>query len=66
MLEVQVLQGAVDVALSVLRDIEDFDEALRGHDLRRARGESPSTGEDQVAQAAHKLRTLIDRLDSIT
>ena len=63
----QVLQGAVDVALSVLRDIEGFNEELRGHDLSLARGESPGGGEVATpAQAARRLRTLIKRLDSIT
>ncbi len=59
-LRVQVLQKAVDVALAVLRDIEDFSESLRGRELSVARGESPTGGELATpATAARKLRSLI-------
>ena len=55
------------MALSILRDIEDFEEALRSSDLSAVRGESPGAGGVATpAQAARQLRSLIDRLDSIT
>ena len=55
-----MLQKAVDVALAVLRDIEDFSESLRGRELSVARGESPVAGELATpAAAARKLRGLI-------
>ena len=58
--QAQVLQKAVDVALAVLRDIEDFSESLRGRELSVARGKSPAAGELATpAVAARKLRSLI-------
>ena len=56
----QVLQKAVDVALAVLREIEDFSESLRGRELSVARGESPAAAELATPAAAmRKLRQLI-------
>ncbi len=61
---VQVLQKAVDVALAVLRDIEDFSESLRGRELSVARGESPAADATPAA-AARKLRHLISAWETL-
>lgn len=60
---VQVLQGAVDVALEALRQIGAFEEAVQAQELSSARGDrSGSSDAMTAAQMCAKLRKLIDQV----
>ena len=56
----QVLQGAVDVALEALRQIEAFEAAVQQQAVAAARGDHG--GAMSAAQACARLRKLIDQV----
>lgn len=60
----QVLQGAVDVALQALRQIEAFEQQVQEQEMATVRGErsTSSGGVMSAAQASAKLRRLIDQV----
>ncbi|KAK9812925.1 hypothetical protein WJX72_005880 [[Myrmecia] bisecta] len=59
------LQGALDVALKALRDIEEFEEGLREQDITAGRGEASTPDAASIRAAARKLEALIKQLDSL-
>ncbi|KAL3148164.1 hypothetical protein ABBQ38_014444 [Trebouxia sp. C0009 RCD-2024] len=60
------LQGALNVALKVLQDIEDYEASLRQQEIDIARGSAGWTPDKtSVGQAVRKLESLIKQLDSL-
>ncbi|KAL0052080.1 hypothetical protein WJX82_007586 [Trebouxia sp. C0006] len=60
------LQGALNVALRVLQDIEDYEANLRQQEIDTARGSGGWTPDKtSVGQAVKKLESLIKQLDSL-
>ncbi|KAL0034905.1 hypothetical protein WJX77_012220 [Trebouxia sp. C0004] len=60
------LQGALNVALRVLQDIEDYEANLRQQEIDTARGTGGWTPDKtSVGQAVRKLESLIKQLDSL-
>ncbi|KAL0033592.1 hypothetical protein WJX79_006257 [Trebouxia sp. C0005] len=60
------LQGALNVALRVLQDIEDYEANLRQQEIDIARGSGGWTPDKtSVGQAVRKLDSLIKQLDSL-
>lgn len=60
------LQGALNVALRVLQDIEDYEANLRQQEIDTARGSGGWTPDKtSVGQAVRKLESLIKQLDSL-
>lgn len=64
----QVLQGAVDVALQALRQIEAFEQQVQEQEMATVRGErmrsTSGGGVMSAAQASAKLRRLIDQVSA--
>lgn len=57
----QVLQGAVDVVMEALRQIEAFEEAVQAQEMASARGDRSIVEAMTAAQACAKLQKLISQ-----